>query len=442
VPRAQAAVAVKSFFRVVTADEAREQLATFAPGVCPEQSRRIRSEVIPVVEAYGRVLAKDLVSPTDLPHFHRANMDGYVVRAQDTFGASSGLPAYLKLAGVIEMGREAKRSPGKGEIMRISTGGMLPPGTDAVVMVEYTEEMGDGTVEIHRGVSPWENVIRAGEDIKKGDAVFKKGRRLRAHDLGALTGVGITKIPVCHRPKVALISTGDEIVDPAKTPKPGQVRNVNQYSLRAMITECGGETVDFGVIKDDRPLFERTLAKALTSADIVMISGGSSVGAKDMTVDVICSFPNSEMFFHGISIAPGKPTIFAKARDKPVMGLPGHPVSALIVFELFGGPLVRMVGGESPASAFAFQRTVRAVLGQNVASAPGREDYVRVVLERRGAAPQNGPFDSAQDRRLYARPLPGKSGAIFSLVKADGMVCIPLSDEGLEAGEEVEVILF
>ena len=441
-PHAQAAVAVKSFFRVVTADEAREHLATFAPKACPEQSRRVGSETIPVVEACGRVLAKDLLSPVDLPHFHRANMDGYAVRAQDTFGASSGLPAYLKLVGVVEMGSEAKRTLKKGETLRISTGGMLPPGSDAVVMVEYTEEMGDGTVEIHRGVSPWENVIRIGEDIKKGDPIFKQGRRLRAHDLGALTGVGLTKIPVCHRPKVALISTGDEIIDPTKTPKPGQIRNVNQYALRAMIADGGGETVDFGVIKDDRPLFEKTMDRALTSADLVMISGGSSVGTKDMTVDVICSFPNSEMFFHGISIAPGKPTIFARARGKPVMGLPGHPVSALIVFELFGGPLVRMVGGESPASAFAFQRTVGAVLTQNVASAPGREDYVRVTLES-----HNGPFalrqaQDAQGRRLYARPLPGKSGAIFSLVKADGMVCIPLSDEGLEAGEEVEVILF
>jgi molybdopterin molybdotransferase len=349
---------------------------------------------------------------------------------------------YLRLVGIVEMGKEAKRPLKKGETMRISTGGMLPPGSDAVVMVEYTEEMGDGTVEIHRGVSPWENVIRIGEDIKKGDSIFKQGRRLRAHDLGALTGVGLTKIPVCHRPKVALISTGDEIVDPTKTPKPGQIRNVNQYALRAMIAEGGGETVDFGVIKDDRPLFEKTMDRALTSADLVMISGGSSVGTKDMTVDVICSFPNSEMFFHGISIAPGKPTIFARARGKPVMGLPGHPVSALIVFELFGGPLVRMVGGESPASAFAFQRTVRAVLTQNIASAPGREDYVRVTLESQTCPEPSRREPGRRDGRLHAYPLPGKSGAIFSLVKADGMVCIPLSDEGLEAGEEVEVILF
>ncbi len=421
-PRVQAEAAVlKPFFRVLTVEEAKKQLASFAP--------KVGSETLGVVGACGRVLAKDLISPTDLPHFHRANMDGYAVRAKDTFGASASLPAYLKLVGVVEMGKEAKRPLKKGETLRISTGGMLPPGADAVVMVEYTEEMGDGTVEIQRSVSPWENVIRIGEDIKKGDLIFRKGRRLRAHDVGALAGVGLTQVPVFRRPKVALISTGDEIVEPQKNPKPGQIRNINQYSLRAMIAECGGETLDLGVVRDDRPLFAQTLAQALGKADVVLVSGGSSVGAKDMTVEVMSSFPNSEIFFHGISVAPGKPTIFAKVKGKPVMGLPGHPVSALVIFDLFGGPLVRMVGGEEPESAFAPRRTTRAILNQNIASAPGREDYVRVILER-----QNG--------RLRAHPLPGKSGAIFSLVKADGMVRIPLEDEGAEAGEEVEVLLF
>jgi molybdopterin molybdotransferase len=196
-----------------------------------------------------------------------------------------------------------------------------------------------------------------------------------------------------------------------------------------MIVEAGGEAVDLGVVKDDRPAFEKAMAQALKAADVVMISGGSSVGIKDMTVDVICSFPRSEIFFHGISIAPGKPTIFAKAAGKPVMGLPGHPVSALVVFSLFGAPLIRMIGGEPAATAFAPSRTTRAKLAQNVASAPGREDYVRVTLES-----QNGT--------LLARPLPGKSGAVFSLVQADGMFCIPHDEEGKEAGEDVEVILF
>jgi len=424
VPRASAAVAlapVKAFFRVVTSTEAREQLAALAP--------QTASETISTVDACGRVLAKALTSPVDLPHFHRTDMDGYAVRAQDTFGASASLPMYLKLVGSVEMGKIVTRALKKGETMRIATGGMLPPGADSMVMVEYTEEMGDGTLEVQRSTSPWENILRIGEDIKKGAAIFSAGRRLRAHDLGALTGVGLTKVPVHRRPKVALISTGDEIVAPDQSPKPGQVRNVNQYSLRAMIAEAGGETIDLGVVKDDRPAFEKAMAHALKVADVVMISGGSSVGIKDMTVDVICAFPKSAIFFHGISIAPGKPTIFAKAAGKPVMGLPGHPVSALVVFSLFGAPLVRLVGGEPAVTAFAPLRTTRARLAQNVASAPGREDYVRVLLEQ-----HNGT--------LLAQPLPGKSGAVFSLVQANGMFCIPHNEEGKEAGEEVEIILF
>jgi molybdopterin molybdotransferase len=423
-PRASAAVAVapvKAFFRVVASAEAREQLAHFAP--------KTKVELTSVVGAYGRVLAKALAAPVDLPHFHRTNMDGYAVRAADTFGASPSLPMYLKLVGAVEMGKEVKHALKKGETMRIATGGMLPPGADSMVMVEYTEEMGDGTVEIQRSVSPWENILRIGEDIKKGAPIFPAGRRLRAHDLGALTGIGITKASVHARPVVALISTGDEIVAPEQTPKPGQVRNVNQYSLRAMITEAGGETIDLGVVNDDRPAFTKAMAAALKQADVVMISGGSSVGTKDMTVDVICSFPQSAVFFHGISIAPGKPTIFAKAAGKPVMGLPGHPVSALVVFSLFGAPLIRMMGGEAATAAFAPLRTTHARLAQNIASAPGREDYVRVTLENR---------DGVQ----VAVPLPGKSGAIFSLVQADGLVCIPHNEEGKEVGEEVEVILF
>lgn len=424
-PRASAALApppVKSFFRVVSAAQARERLAAFAP--------RTRAETVPVLEACGRILAKPLTAPGDLPHFHRTNMDGYAVRAQDTFGASASLPAYLTLVGTVEMGKQVKRRLKKGETMRIATGGMLPPGADGMVMVEYTEEMGDGTVEILRSVSPWENILRMGEDIRKNAPIFPAGRLLRAQDVGALTGVGITRVSVHRQPVVALISTGDEIVPPEKTPRPGQIRNVNQYSLRAMIVECGGTVHDLGVVKDDAGAFTQAMQTALERADVVMVSGGSSVGIKDMALDVIRSFPRSELFFHGISIAPGKPTIFARAAGKPVMGLPGHPVSALVVFALFGAPLVRMIGGESADTAFAPRRTTRARLAQNVASAPGREDYVRVTLGRDA------------DGHETARPVPGKSGAIFSLVQADGMVCIPHNEEGREAGEDVEVMLF
>jgi molybdopterin molybdotransferase len=393
------------------------------------QVEPVGTESIAAVRARHRVLAEDLLSAVDLPHFHRAAMDGYAVKAKDTFGASHSLPAYLKLAGVVEMGKEATQAINKGEAMRISTGGMMPPDADAVVMVEYTDETDGGLVEIHRSVSPWQNVIQIGDDIKKGEPIFPRGRRLRAHDLGALTGVGISSIHVHKRPRVALISTGDEIVDADSNPKPGQVRNINQHSLSGLIEEAGGELKDWGVVRDDRAQLTEAVGAALAWADAVLLSGGSSMGAKDIALETILSFTDSQFIFHGISIAPGKPTIFAKACGKPILGLPGYPVSALVIFDLFGAPLLRRLGGESLDALERFSRTVRARLKTNIASQIGREDYVRVVLERDGAA-------------YVATPLPSKSGAIFTLVKADGMVCIELNRDGLEQGEEADVILF
>ncbi len=410
----------QTFFKVLAPQEALKILLGVAP---------VGAEQIASVQARGRVLAEDLHSAVDLPHFHRAAMDGYAVRAKDTFGASQSLPAYLKLAGVIEMGREAAQVLNGGEAMRISTGGMMPPGSDAVVMVEYTDETDGGLVEIHRGVSPWQNVIQIGDDIKKGELVFSRGRRLRAHDLGALTGVGIAAIPVFKKPRVALISTGDEIVDAETEPRPGQVRNINQHSLVGLIEECGGELRDLGVVRDDRAALKEAIGAALDWGDLVLLSGGSSMGAKDIALETILSFPDAEFVFHGISIAPGKPTIFARACGKPILGLPGYPVSALVIFDLFGAPLIRRLGGENADALRRFSRSARAVLKTNVASQIGREDYVRVTLEREAG-------------RLMAMPLPSKSGAIFTLVKADGMVRIDMNQDGLEQGEEVEVILF
>jgi molybdopterin molybdotransferase len=404
----------------VFAEEARRLLLAVEP---------VEVEKISSVKARGRVLAEDLRSAVDLPHFHRAAMDGYAVKARDTFGASQSLPAYLKLAGVVEMGKEAAEPLAPGAAMRISTGGMMPPDADAVVMVEYTDETDGGLVEVHRGVSPGQNVIQIGDDIKKGELVFARGRRLRAHDLGALTGVGISSVPVYKQPRVALISTGDEIVDADTDPRPGQVRNINQHSLAGLIEECGGELKDWGVIRDDRKALQQAIGAALEWGDVVLLSGGSSMGAKDIALETILSFPDSEFIFHGISIAPGKPTIFARACGKPILGLPGYPVSALVIFDLFAAPLIRRLAGENAAALERFSKTVRAKLKTNVASQVGREDYVRVTLER-------------QSDGLLATPLPSKSGAIFTLVKADGMVRIDMNQDGLEQGEEIEVILF
>jgi molybdopterin molybdotransferase len=410
----------QTFFKVLAPQDALQLLLSVEP---------VGTERIASVKGRARVLAEDLYSAVDLPHFHRAAMDGYAVKAKDTFGASQSLPAYLKLAGVVEMGKEAAQPVATGEAIRISTGGMMPPESDAVVMVEYTDETSGGLVEIHRGVSPWQNVIQIGDDIRQGELVFKKGRRLRAHDLGALTGVGISSVAVYKQPRIALISTGDEIVDADTVPLPGQVRNINQHSLAGLIEECGGELKDWGVVRDDRSALGRAIGEALEWADLVMLSGGSSMGAKDIALETILSFPESEFVFHGISIAPGKPTIFAKACGKPILGLPGYPVSALVIFDLFAAPAIRRLGGESMDVLGRFTKTVKAELKTNIASQIGREDYVRVTL------------DGTPDQ-LMATPLPSKSGAIFTLVKADGMVRIEMNQDGLEQGEEVEVILF
>jgi len=410
----------QTFFRVVTPQEALRLLLQVPP---------VTTERVPTVRARGRVLAEDLYSAVDLPHFHRAAMDGYAVKAKDTFGASQSLPAYLKLAGVMEMGKEATRPVATGEAIRISTGGMMPPESDAVVMVEYADEVEGGLVEIHRGVSPWQNVIQIGDDIKKGEMVFQRGRRLRAHDLGALTGIGISLVPVYKQPRIALISTGDEIVDADTDPLPGQVRNINQHSLAGLIEECGGELKDWGVVRDDKDQLTKAIGEALEWGDLVLLSGGSSMGAKDIALETILSFADAEFVFHGISISPGKPTIFAKACGKPILGLPGYPVSALVIFDLFAGPLIRRLAGQDTETVTRFTKTVQATLKTNISSQVGREDYVRVTLER-------------DADRLLAIPLPTKSGAIFTLVKADGMVRIDLNQDGLEPGEEVEVILF
>jgi len=411
---------VETFFKVVTPIEALQMLLGAAP---------VGAETLNTVEARGRVLAEDLYSQVDLPHFHRAAMDGYAVQAKDTFGASATLPAYIKVAGTVEMGKEAIEAVPNGSAMRISTGGMLPPGCDSVVMVEYTEDLGNGMVEIQRGVSPWQNVIQIGDDIRKGDLVFSRGRRLRAHDLGALTGIGVASLRVFKKPTVALISTGDEIVDVTAEPAPGQVRNINQHSLAGLIEEWGGALRDYGVVGDDRAALEAIMRDALQGADLLLLSGGSSVGARDITLEAILAMPEAKIHFHGISVSPGKPTIFASGRGKPILGLPGYPVSALVIFDLFAVPLLRKLSGENVASSAQPRKTTRAVLKTNVDSPSGREDYVRVGLEE-------------IDGRLYATPLPSKSGAIFTLVKADGMVRIGLNQEGVEEGEEVEVILF
>lgn len=408
---------MRPFFRVVSTEEARTAIRRFRPVA--------GDEGVDLEEASGRVLARAVRAPEDLPHFDRANMDGYAVRAADTFGASASAPAYLRLRGTIEMGVRPQGRLGPGEAMRIATGGMMPPGADAVVMVEYTREAGD-TVEVHRAVAPGQDVLHRGEDVARGTPLFPAGHRLRPRDLAVLAALGIARVRCRRLPVVALLSTGDELVAPQVRPAPGQIRDANQPALAALVRAAGCRARILPRTGDDPGQLRAALEGGLKTADALLLSGGSSVGTKDLTTEVIASLPEARIVFHGIAVAPGKPTVLARVGKRPLLGLPGHPVSALVIFTLFGEPLLRILAGEDPAQVFRPRRTVRARLASNVASRPGREDHVRVGIVER-------------DGHLVAEPLHGKSGAILHLVQASGLLAIPASCEGLEAGAEVEV---
>lgn len=386
-------------------------------------------EEIPLAKALGRIVGEDILSPEDLPGFSRSTMDGYAVKAQDTFGASEGIPGYLTLVGEVLMGEKAKVQIGPGQAVKIATGGMLPEGADAVLMLEYTQEISSDMLEVVKEVGPGENTVRRGEDVEKGQIVLTKGTRIRPQELGALSGLGISRIKVFPLPKVAVISTGDELVSLEETPGPGQIRDINSPAIGAQITQEGGLPLYLGIIKDDYQSLKATIQAALEKADLVVVSGGSSVGTRDVTLDVIQELGNPGVLVHGVSVRPGKPTILGSVGGKGIFGLPGHPVSAMIIFDIFVAPVIRRLTGLAEGLTSQTRKTVQAKLGRNMASAAGREDYLRVALVEK-----EGEF--------WAEPILGKSGLISTMVKAQGTVKIPAVKEGLLAGELVEVTLF
>lgn len=409
-----------SRFPLVTVTEALAALQSF---------RAVEAERIPTAEASGRVLARDVRTTLDLPHFARSYMDGFAVRARDTTDASVQHPRRLAIVGSVDMGRRVDVRLGRGECMRIPTGGMLPRGADAVVMVEHTRESAAGAVDIERAAVTGQHVMRRGEDARKGARIFARGHRLRPADVGALSGIGLDRVQVVRRPRVAVLATGDEIVPPEVTPRPGQVRNVNQYALRALIAAAGCEPLDFGILPDREAVIRQAMRRALAKADAVLVSGGSSVGAKDLTPAVVAAMPHAHIRVHGIRIRPGKPTLIARAAGKPVIGLPGNPTSALVIFHVLALPLLRLLGGEPRAAAFVPRRTVRAELGAAVASVVGREDWIRVALTTRA------------DGTVVATPVAGGSGDIVGFVRADGLVRIGAAAAGLARGEQATVTL-
>ena len=396
------------------------------------------AEECSISNALGRVLAQAIVSPSDQPEFDRSTMDGYAVRSADTFGAAESRPAMLAVVGDIPMGAMPDRGIGKGEAMKIATGGALPNGADAVVMFEQTQPVDDKSIEVVKAVAPGENVSKVGEDMRKGEAVFTKGHIIRPQDMGALASMGITRVPVFEKPRVAIISTGNEIVPAETVPGPGRIRDSNSYNLEGLIAQTGGTAVKKGILPDDHDRLRKALEDALSDCHIILFTGGSSVGTADFTARVINELGPPGVLVHGVSLKPGKPLIIGVVKAKgsgtliPVFGLPGHQAAVSICFEQFVKPvLMRFTGAVSdPAlEGVPLYRTVTARLARSIASSPGREDHVRVLLERR-------------DDGLYAVPVFGASGLISTLVKAVGTVVVPVNTIGIEAGEEVEVRLF
>jgi len=382
------------------------------------------AETVPILDALGRPLAADIVAASDVPHFTRAVMDGYAVAAVDTFGSSESQPAYLTVRGGVAMGAAPEERVGPGDALRIATGGMLPRGADAVVMWEHTRESGD-VLEVYRPVAPGENIVTVGEDVREGETVLTSGRVLRPADVGLLAGIGVTEIAVTRRPRVAIISTGDELVGPEEEPGPGQVRNVNQYSLGAWVRHLGCEPLLLGRVRDDADQILSLVRRAVASAELVLISGGSSAGARDLTRAVVECLGEPGLLFHGVAVRPGKPTVVGAHRGVPVFGLPGHPISAMVIFLVLVRPLLERLLGISPGEVGV---KVLARLTDNLPSQAGREDYYQVALR-----PAAGGMEAV--------PVFRKSGLVTAMVRGRGMVRVAPEREGLEVGELVEVDL-
>ncbi|MDR7418524.1 MAG: molybdopterin molybdotransferase MoeA [Armatimonadota bacterium] len=409
---------VRAFDRLLSPSEARARyLAALAP-------QRCGTEPVALEEALGRVLAVDVAAAVDLPPFERSAVDGWAVRAADVAAASERAPARLRRAGEVQMGAAAEVAVEPGSSVRIPTGGMLPGGADAVVMQEYVT-VDDTTIVVRRAARPGDNVVARGIDVRAGDVVLARGRRLRPADLGVLAGQGWTQVPVSVRPRVAIAATGDEVVAPSSALAPGQVRDMNSAALAGAVRDAGGDPVLLGIVRDDQRAVEAALRRACAVHDVVLVSGGSSVGERDVVSEAIAALGPPGIIVHGIAVRPGKPTVLAAAGRVPVIGLPGNPVSALVIFDLFVRPVLDAMLGLDPSSQP--WRQVRARLTAPLPGAGAREDHRRVRLEARSDG-------------VWAVPLPAGSQVLTSLVRADGIVTVPVGANFTE-GDEVEVRL-
>lgn len=408
------------FLQLLPPADALQKFLNHLPAFTPA------AEMTPVGTAVFRVTTADIHAPEALPAFSRSTVDGYALHAADSFGASESLPAYLKIIGEVPMGSSPTFSLNKGECAQIHTGGMLPDGADAVIMLEDTQIARPGEVEILKACGMGENIIQRGEDVQEKEIIVPAGVRLTSAHIGGLCALGIQQVQVAAPPHIAVISSGDEVVEPHQTPMPGQVRDINSYTLGSLIHRLGGIAVNCGIVADDREQLATAVRKAMQNNDAVVITAGSSASVRDLTADVIQEMGTPGVLVHGVNVRPGKPTILAVCNQKPIIGLPGNPVSALVIAGLFIPPMIqRLLGMHTPN----MRPYLQARLSINLSSQVGREDWIPVRL-----------LDDGQDGWI-AEPIFYKSNLIFTLAKADGLLCIPSAANGLEANQMVQVQL-
>lgn len=400
---------------VLSVAEAKEKILTAVP-------MRTEQEIISLTAATGRTLAQPVAAEEDLPPFARSTMDGFAVRAQDTYGASEAMPALFDVRGEILMGLVPEVALAPGQALRIATGGMLPADSDAVAMVEHTEMLGDNVLALNRAVASGENIITRGEDFRAGESILLPGKVLRPQDSGVLAALGQNRVAVAKKPRVAIFSTGDELVMPDVVPKAGQIRDINSYMLSSWVESCGAEADRLGIIPDNRDALRAALQRT-TAYDCFILSGGSSVGARDYTAACIEELGKPGVLFHGVSMRPGKPLIFGVVNGKPYFGLSGNPTSAMVGFLLFVRPLLWQMQGATESVPL-----LRAKVERNLSSAGGREDYIRAWLYNLGD-------------ELWARPILGQANLISTVVRGNALLRIPQNSEGVEAGESVEILL-
>ena len=404
------------FFQVISLDEAIARLQKqFA-------DNPLEIETVCLLEAQNRFLAEDLYAAENVPDFNRSTVDGYAVKAADTFGAGEALPSLLTAAGAVRMGQKAEMTLKKGQAVAVPTGGMLPEGADSVVMVEYSEQFDADTIAVYKPVSPGENVIARGDDMRQGDVILKRGTWLSAKHIAMLAACGISRVNVYRPIHFAIISTGDEIIEIDQPQEIGQIRDINSYGLASIIRQWGGSVTYRAIVRDDYEALKQAMTEGLEQADVLLTSGGSSVGERDYTYRLMQELCKDDVFVKGIAIKPGKPTIAGKSDGKPVIGLPGHPSAAMTVFRVLMSAVMKQWG------LYLEETLVPARLSVNLPSSPGRTTFQMVQLE----ANENG---------FTAVPIFGKSGMIHLLGRSDGYIVLEAHQEGLEQNQQVLVHL-